>query len=1211
MHILQAQAGGHIGEAEAVDLGQDPADIIILSAADTELTALSRAYATTSIQVSLRLANLMALSHPMSVDLYLSQTAQSAKCVVVRVLGGESYWRYGLEQFSARCDGHVFFLPGDDKPDETLLRLSNVAPDVWDRLHRYFSEGGARNYEKALLYCQHLIDPSTPHPPAPEPVQQAGVLEAPRKSGPYAAIVFYRALLLAGDLTPIHALMRCLEQQGLTPVPIYVSSLKNAESQAVLERAFADMPPDIILNTTSFAVNTPGMRANSLFADTPILQVILSRMTLETWTQSKSGLSPKEIAMNIALPEVDGRIITRAVSFKSELTYDAATQCSLACYTPQEDRIAFVADLAKNWVTLRRTANADKKVAVVLANYPNKDSRLANGVGLDVPQSVVDFLATLDGQGYHLSAYPRTSAQLMQMIQAGTTNAAVRTSEVTLPVADYKRLFATLPADVQTQITARWGAPEDDPLVTQGAFSLPVLPFGNIIVGLQPARGYNIDPKETYHSPDLVPPHNYLAFYMWLRHEFGAHAVIQFGKHGNQEWLPGKSVALSQSCFPEVVFGPLPHLYPFIVNDPGEGTQAKRRAQAVVVDHLTPPLTRAESHGLMFELEGLLDEYADALTYDPKRAKRLAQDIEHLMAKDGLAKDAGIDVGDFSALDTYLCELKESQIRDGLHVFGASPDGVQETDLLVALLRCPRGSAPQDKSILRTLAKDLGLPFDPLDCVMGETWTHPKPAVLEDILTLPWRTVGDTVELLEALASQLVQGKQHDGLTHTALVLEYLEQTLRPHVQGCGAAETQGLLDGLDGKFVPPAPSGAPTRGRPDVLPTGRNFYSVDTRAVPTAAAWHLGWASATALIERHLQDHGDWLRSVALSVWGTSNMRTGGDDIAQAFALMGVRPTWDSTSRRVTGFEVLPLSVLDRPRVDVTLRISGFFRDAFPEQVALFDKAARAVMQLEEPPEQNPLAHKYQQDRARLTQAGHPAQEAQALAGYRIFGSQPGAYGAGLQALIDEDLWSDTRDFAEAFLTWGQYAYGAQAYSSKARGQLEERLAGVDAVLHNQDNREHDLLDSDDYYQFEGGLTAAVTHLRGAAPATYHNDHSRPERPVIRTLANEIGRVMRARVSNPKWIAGCQRHGYKGAFEMAATVDYLFAFAATTQAVASHHFDMVYAAYIADEDVQAFIDDNNPCALRDIKKRLRQAYDKGFWQPRSNSALKELCNDR
>ncbi|MCB1355675.1 MAG: cobaltochelatase subunit CobN [Maritimibacter sp.] len=782
----------------------------------------------------------------------------------------------------------------------------------------------------------------------------------------------------------------------------------------------------------------------------------------------------------------------------------------------------------------------------------------------------------------------------MRHLMAGPTNAARDGREIreTLPVADYRAFFEALPEKVRDEVTERWGAQETDPYFDAEAssFALPICRFGHVAVGIQPARGYNIDPKESYHSPDLVPPHGYLAFHAWLRQSFAALAVVHMGKHGNLEWLPGKALALSEACLPEAVLGPMPHVYPFIVNDPGEGTQAKRRAQAVIVDHLTPPLTRAESYGPMRDLEALVDEYFEAAGVDPRRIEQLRREILSLSQATGLDADVGMGgedaETDLAKLDAYLCELKEAQIRDGLHVFGQSPEGRLERDLVQALVRVARGQGQGgDASLPRALAADLGLGFDPLDCDLAAPWDGPRPEALSG--PERWRSHGDTVERLEGLAARLIAGEAAAPGPQSQAVLDEIDARVRPAVRACGEREGEGLLTALSGHFVAPAPSGAPTRGRLDTLPTGRNFYSVDTRAVPTPTAWALGWKSANLLIEKHLQTEGDWPRALLITAWGTANMRTGGDDIAQALALMGVKPTWDAQNRRVTGFEILPHAVLGRPRVDVTLRVSGFFRDAFPGLIALVDSAARAVQALDEPDDANPAAA-----RARAGESGA-----------RVYGAKPGAYGAGLQALIDERIWSTKADFAEAYLDWGGYAYGAGTEGHRDRAGLEQRLAQVEAVVQNQDNREHDLLDSDDYYQFEGGAAAAVATLQGRDRPVYHNDHSRPERPVIRTLDDEIGRVVRSRVVNPKWIEGVKRHGYKGAFEIAATVDYLFAFAATTGAVKNHHFDMVHAAFLEDEDTRDFIAEHNAPALVEIAQRLGEAIDRGLWQPRSNSA--------
>jgi cobaltochelatase CobN len=1282
MHLLAARRGAIEDGSAAVDLAQSPGEIVVLSAADSELASLAAAQRrlvdADPDWPSLRLASLLKLRHNFSVDLYIESVVAHARLVVARLLGGRGYWPYGVERLVETCRERgtaLALLPGDDREDPDLAGLGTVGDGDSRLLWRYLVEGGPANAEQFLRVASRLVGRDTETRP-PAPLLRAGLyspgLAAPslddiragwREGQAIAALVFYRALVQAANTAPVDALVGALAARGLNPLPLFAQSLKDPEAAAVLGEILAAAPPDIVLNATAFSVAAPGAeRAATVFdaADCPVLQVVFSGAEETAWRDGTRGLDARDVAMNVVLPEVDGRVLTRAVSFKRGVRREPLTEADLVEYATVADRVAFVADLARNWVRLRRKEPAERRVAIVLANYPNRDGRIGNGVGLDTPAATAGVLAALSAAGYRVEDAPESGDALVARLLAGPTNGdPTRPAEETLSRADYAAFFASLPRAVQDRVSERWGAPERDPFFREGrldcgAFAIPAFRLGNVAVGLQPARGYNIDPAASYHDPDLVPPHFYLAFYAWLADGFRADAVVQMGKHGNLEWLPGKALALSAECFPEAALGPMPHLYPFIVNDPGEGAQAKRRAQAVVVDHLTPPLTRAESYGKLAELERLVDEYYEAASSDPRRLKPLAAEILDVAGSAGIAAECGIAPGEaadaaLGKLDGYLCELKEMQIRDGLHVFGRSPEGGKLVDLLVALARLPRGTRPEDASLTRALAADLGLAFDPLDGDLAAPWTGPWPEALGS--RQAWRTVGDTVERLEALAKarialaigplplagegagegcsprnrrrwtrgeiphpdplpQAGEGQRQAGegeWTQSSRVLSWIRFDLHPRVAACGAAEMVGLLRGLDGRFVPPGPSGAPTRGRPEVLPTGRNFYSVDTRAVPTPASWQLGWKSAQLLVARHAQEQGEWPRRVALSAWGTSNMRTGGDDVAQALALLGCRPQWEPRTGRVTGFEILPVSVLDRPRVDVTLRVSGFFRDAFQGLIDLFDSAARAVARLDESERDNPLAARVAADRARLEGAGIPAEDAERRAGFRVFGSKPGAYGAGLQALIDERGWESEGDLAEAYLAWGGWAYGAGAEGAAEPGLLRDRLAAADAVLHNQDNREHDVLDSDDYYQFEGGLAVAIRHLSGREVPVWHNDHSRPETPRIRSLAEEIGRIVRARAANPKWIAGVMRHGYKGAFEMAATVDYLFAFAATTRAVKGQHFEALYDAYLGDAAVRGFIAEKNPAALAEMSGRFLEAVERGLWKPRSNSARREL----
>jgi len=1214
MHLLAVQAGTLPDGNDAVDLGQSPAEIVVLSAADTDLACLAQAWR--GGPTGLRLANLMRLGHNLSVDLYVDQVIERARLVVVRLLGGRAYWPYGVEQIAAagrRKGIAVAFVPGSGEPDPDLTAASTLPPEVVERLWRYLLHGGPDNARAFLTYAGSLIgSPAAwvePHPLPPAGRHCAD----PGADRPRALLVFYRALVLAGDLAAIEALIAALRAEGLAVTALYVHSLKDSVGAGLVRAAIAESPPDIVLNTTGFAVSAPGRSAVGPFgaADCPVLQVILAGDTEAGWRAGRGGLGPRDLAMNVSLPEIDGRILARAVSFKA-LIRDEATQCDIAHHAPLADRIVFTAQLAAGWARLRRTPAASRRIALILANYPHRDGRLGNGVGLDTPAAAAGILRAMAAAGYDVAELPEDGRVLIDRLLDGVTNGGLAGRELreTLPLAEYVAWFEALPETVRDAVSTAWGPPQHDPwyLPAARAFAVPVLRLGGVAVAVQPARTGDDDAARRYHDADLPPPHRYLAFYLWLRHSFAADAVIHLGKHGTLEWLPGKAVALSAECFPELALGPLPHLYPFIVNDPGEGTQAKRRAGAVIVDHLTPPLTRAETYGPLRELERLVDEYYEAAGLDPRRLAVLRREILSLSAVAGLEADLGIDPDDdpdaaLKKLDNHLCELKELQIRDGLHIFGQSPEGAQRESLLVALARVRRGVGPEAESLTRALARDLDLGFDPLECRAADPWTGPRPAALAEISGDPWRSTGDSVERLEALALALVEGERTcpPGWSRTRLVLDWIETVLRPTVAACGPAEMSALLAGLDGRFVAPGPSGAPTRGRPDVLPTGRNFFSIDPRTMPTPAAWTLVWKSVSLLLERHLQDHGDWPRAMAVTAWGTSAMRTGGDDLAQALALMGVRPHWEIGSGRVSGYEIMPSGVLDRPRVDVTLRVSGLFRDAFPGLIDLFDAAVRAVAALDEPPAVNPLAARVAADRVRLEAGGLPAEEAARRAAYRVFGARPGAYGSGLEPLIEGLGWGSRADLAAAYIAWGGWAYGGGAEPEEGRALFAARLASVEAVVQNQDNREHDLLDSAEYALFEGGLAAAVEAAAGRPPVVYHPDHSRPDSPRIQTLDEEIARILRGRMVNPKWIAGVMRHGYKGAAEMAAGVEYLLAFAATTRAVKDHHFELVAQAYLKEDSVRAFLAEVNPAALDDIRAALRAAVERGLWRPRDN----------
>ena len=1235
MHRLAAIREGWTPDSEGVMImEQTPAPIIFLTAADTDIQTLaaSTSYLPTDFP-SLRVVNLLQLQPELNIDAYAHCVLVYAQIIILRLLGGRAYWSYGLEVCKETVEttgASLFILPGDDRPDPDLISHSNISLNDVNQLWHYLTEGGVSNFVNGLKFVTDVCLETNYSPAPPQSIPRISLYSSPAFSrenngNAKVGIIFYRAHYLSGNTKPIDALCQALRQRNLIPIPIFVSSLRDEEVQRAIFSLLQSSSWDLILNTTSFSVAKIDHESQAkLWQELalPVLQVILSGSTKEYWQNNFQGLTPPDVAMNVALPEVDGRIITRAISFKSVASWNEALETEVIVYQPLQDRVDFVADLATNWVRLKHTPLREKKIALILANYPNKDGRIANGVGLDTPASCLNILHALQAAGYFVENIPQDGDELIGRLTQGVTNEletrSLRQVNQYLRVEDYQEYFTSLPEEIKTAINQRWGKIFEQQ--QQDLIPISGIQLGNIFVGIQPSRGYDLDPSLNYHAPDLEPTPYYLAYYYWLKEKFKALAIIHVGKHGNLEWLPGKSLVLSANCYPEITLGTLPHFYPFIVNDPGEGSQAKRRANAVILDHLTPPLTRAELYGNLLQLEALIDEYYQAGSLNPSRLKVIGDRITKLVREANLQKDLGLDDVDRDSLaqfltvaDGYLCELKEAQIRDGLHIFGQCPQGKQLRDLIIAIARF---SNYNRQGLIEAIAEDLGLDFNPLTESPNQRWgERERGREGERERKYLWqncRNLGDVSEVLEELAADLVEqilaNKLRDDLAigeATAKQLRWIKNNLLPCLQKTDR-EIANLLRGLDGQYIPSGPAGAPTRGRPDVLPTGRNFYSVDIRSIPTETAWDVGRKAAEAVIERYTQENGEYPQTLAISVWGTSTMRTGGDDIAQIFALLGVQPVWEGVSRRVVGFDILSPSVLGRPRVDVTVRVSGFFRDAFPNILELLYKAIASVSSLEEEKELNPLATQVQKETKLWRERGLTKERAEVRARHRIFGSKPGAYGAGLQGLIEAQNWHSDEDLARAYINWSSNAYmGTKSVS--APEAFEQRLKQLQIVLHNQDNREHDLLDSDDYYQFQGGLTAAVRSLTGKNPHTYFGDNSLPTHPKVRKLKEEIAKVYRSRVVNPKWIEGVMRHGYKGALEMAATVDYLFAYDATTKCVEDYMYQGVAEAYLFDSKVGQFIEQKNPWALQDMAERLIEASVRGLWQNVSEEMIDKL----
>lgn len=1077
MHVVFRESHGLDQSDTPMDLGQTPAELIVLSFSDSDLGAFAAGYHRAKGSLpTVRLANLVALKHPLSVDVYAEQTLEGAKGILVRLIGGESYWSYGLAtlQDLARRKGIALaVLPADGRQDDRLDQLSTLPVSTLRRLQHLCDAGGAVAAQAALaqlalaagLYAAPVMGAKTV-PDAGFYLPETGVVTDPQRDDrPLALITFYRSYLTSADTSPIDAMIAALEQRGFQAFGAFASSLKAPTAADWLRTQIETLKPATIVNATAFSAQGRNGEASPLdAAGCPVFQIALSTARKKDWKDADRGLSPADLAMHVVLPEVDGRIFAGVASFKQPGKKDPDLEYSRFAHRADPARIDALADRVQKWHRLSTLPAADKRIALVLSTYPGKTYQIAHAVGMDALASAEQILSDLSASGHAV----RPQSDLGQRLTAETQ---------TYPLAAYEQALDTLPEPLRADLTAAWGTPDTDPLFRDGAFHFPAIDAGNALVALQPERGDVQTRDDDYHDLSRTPRHSYVAFYLWLRAQ--SDALVHIGAHGTLEWLPGKSVALSDDCWPEALIRDLPVIYPFIVNDPGEAAQAKRRIAAVTIGHLPPPMAQTKLPAGMGRLEHLLDEYSTADGLDPARRDRLIADIRAEAQGTGVEADLGIPQDASAAeaitrIDRFVCDIKESQYGEGLHIFGAGDYGPQEN---------------------------------------------------------------------------------------------------------------AGLHAALNGRFVPAGPSGSPYRGRSDVLPTGRNLFTTDPRSVPSRAAHAQGVKLAEELLRRHLQDHGDWPRGLVIDLWGSATMRTAGEEFAMALHLAGLAPKWDDGSERVSGFEIIPLALLNRPRIDVTLRVSGLFRDVFPGLAQMFEGAADKLAEREEAPEDNPYA------------ARTP----------RVFGPKPGQYGLNMGASLD-DYSDEARAAAgEAWLAASSHAIDAKGEVHEAREALESRLQTADSFVHLQDLPETDVLMASDYAAHEAGFAAAMKRLGQEAPALYHMDATQPDRPRARSLNEEIARTVRARAANPDWANGMMNHGFRGAAEIAATLDHMAAFAHLAGVVGPHLFDQYFEATLGRADLTEFMEDANPQALQALKDRFRALMDAGLWVTRRNSIIAEL----
>ncbi|MEV5239633.1 cobaltochelatase subunit CobN [Streptomyces cinnamoneus] len=1186
--------------------------ILLLSTSDTDLLS-ARAAAAQGGPVPYRLANPARLA----LD-ELPALLEGTDLVVVRLLGGVRAWQEGLDLLLAQ-ERPVVVLTGEQAPDAQLMEASTVPIGIAAEAHAYLAHGGPANLEQLARFLSDTVLLTGHGFEAPAAAPTWGELERtpkPGASGPLIAVLYYRAHHMSGNTAFVNALCDAVEDAGGRALPLYVASLRAPEAELVEALGAADAVVTTVLAAggtrpaeASAGGDDESWDAGALASlDVPILQALCLTGPRSAWEENDEGLSPLDAATQVAVPEFDGRIITVPFSFK-EVDEDG-----LPAYVADPERAARVAGIAVRHARLRHIPAAEKRIALVLSAYPTKHSRIGNAVGLDTPASAVALLRRLREEGYDFGdeevpglASGDGDELIYALIEAGghdqdwLTEEQLARNPVRIPAADYKRWYAQLPAELRESVEEHWGPAPGEMFLDrsrnpEGDIVLAALRRGNLLILIQPPRGFGENPIAIYHDPDLPPSHHYLAAYRWIaaaREDggFGADAMVHLGKHGNLEWLPGKNAGLSAACGPDAALGDLPLVYPFLVNDPGEGTQAKRRAHATLVDHLVPPMARAESYGDITRLEQLLDEYAQISSMDPAKLPAIRAQIWTLIQAAKLDHDLGLEerpeddgFDDFLLhVDGWLCEVKDAQIRDGLHVLGGAPTGEARVNLVLSILRARQiwGGT----TALPGLREALGLDESAATRTTADEAEAGARALVEAMEAADW----DPAAVATVSAEH---GEQ------VAAILDFAAREVVPRLAGT-TAELDHAVHALNGGFVPAGPSGSPLRGLVNVLPTGRNFYSVDPKAVPSRLAWETGQALADSLLERYRADNGEWPESVGLSLWGTSAMRTAGDDVAEALALLGIRPVWDEASRRVTGLEPIAPTELGRPRIDVTLRISGFFRDAFPHVIGLLDDAVRLAAGLDEPHDRN-----FVRAHAQADLATHGDER---RATTRIFGSRPGTYGAGLLQLIDSRDWRTDADLAEVYTVWGGYAYGRGLEGCPAREEMETAYKRIAVAAKNTDTREHDIADSDDYFQYHGGMVATVKALRGSAPEAYIGDSTRPETIRTRTLVEETSRVFRARVVNPRWIEAMRRHGYKGAFELAATVDYLFGYDATTGVVPDWMYDKLAQTYVLDPDNRAFLEDANPWALHGISERLLEAESRGMWAKPDAETLEAL----
>ena len=1130
--------------------------------------------------------------------------------------------------------------PGTDKVS------AGFSPEQIRRTWQYFRYDGADNLYNCVLWLGKEFGgmPYVPEEPKLLPwhgiwhpewtemerCQDAeGYLAAHYLPGrPTVGVMFYRTEWLMGDFSYQTALIRALEAQGLNAIAIFTNTFRSEDLDSptlmdAVNRYFfrgKTRLVDVIINTMKFSLKAAGTSIEEwMRLDVPLLEAYTVLGERAEWEASPAGLNPMEVSIAVSLPEFDG--VIHSVPIAARVKDDVGD----VTWQLMEERMVRLAAKAKKWALLGKKPNQEKKIAIVFHNYPPTNSNIGSAAGLDSPESVRRLLEKMRDVGYTVETIPEDSKAFMKLLTDNATNdrrfisaAQIKDAYGHLTAAQYARFFTKLPEKVRTQLTADWGDAPGDVFNYEGELLIPGTLNGNVFITVQPPRGFGEDPGKILHDPAAAPTHHYIGFYHWLRDIWQADAVVHIGTHGSLEWLPGKGTALSDSCYPDISLGDLPDVYPYWMTIVGEGIQAKRRGAACLISHLSPPMQLSGSYEELQELEQALDEYVHFRQTQPENLDTVKEIVREKAAACNFGDDIaeGDDFDDYvGRLHNYVTDIKNMQIRTGLHIMGQPPEGDGLSEYVEALVRLDNGDVP---SLVQLLATEAGYSYDELLADSsrltpeGLTYGMKLDALGEEghrLITFLAARDYDPAAVREALAQPEAASLSETGRQRLGQVLDYICETIVPNLRRT-TEELTNTLRALSGGYIEPSPAGAPSSGGADLLPTGRNFYGVDPRLLPTPAAWELGKRLGDEVVSQYIADEGCYPEACGIVLWAGANMRSHGQCVAEFLYLMGVRPVWQRPSQRVVGLEVIPLEELKRPRIDVTGRISGLFRDSMPNAIHWLDEAVKIVSALEEADEDNYVRKHVKADAAWLEGEGQTAETAWQKASYRIFGDPPGAYGAGVGALLESKAWETIDDIAAVYTRWSGTAYGGDALPGDYEPEIfRRRMGALDVTIKNEDNRETNMFSSDDYNAYHGGMIATVRSISGKAPHSYSGDSTDRKRVKVRTVQEEAKRVFRGECMNPKFIEGMKKHGYKGALDLANTLAHSYQWDATSKVMEDWMYEKYAEKYALDPAMQEWMKDVNPWALQRMAAILLEAEKRELWQaqPETKEALTRL----